>query len=1278
MTNRPRGQKARSVMSSETTSESVHQETENPTRAPLSDAEKVELKAIVEKGRAQSLQDSLGALWRLGRLDDAVVELAAFQCGYWAPATHKWPTYRGHNIHYVSSLGAAAALAAGVERVEADPKASLKEKMLHTGMYIVPSILRSDAAHKYGHGEWIRCEKDKGTVTEAEVSESRVLVLDVDVAPLGGSREANTTQAEWSVSLHRAWLIRRWLLSLGCPESALGFANSGNGAHLVLALSGEFTKDVKDLRVRLLHAAAQVWDMERAGSVYIVDPSLADGARYIPLYGTKKRKAAHHKERPQRRTWLVAPDTVEALDVEAFRALVEAAEADVTDEERSAYEALQARHKPKQAAQKQAPPVQPAAASSTTAAGKSTKLTECDRVPVSQVLGALGEDVEHPTCLWCGRNDKTFVLQDEDHNGVKCHHANSCGRKVQGPVSLVAKAVADVDTLQGDKEGTKKVLHWFAEKGLIVLEKRSKKKSRKAPKSKPRAAEGEAVDQTPEEVDHVEDERPVIQISPDEKVVNDQAIQVLAERSEGLYQRGRDLVTVVDGAICDLPQPTLREILSSLIRWETWSKTAEGYVHASPPSSAVSAIFCRGDWGLPPIRGVVEGPCLRADGSVLAAPGYDAASGVFVRGSVRVNVPERPSKDDAVKAWAKLEDLITDFPFAEEMDKAAALSLLLTPGVRATLDGPAPFQLIRANTPGTGKGLLAQVASMIWTGAVPAGVPPISGGNPDETRKRFLPLVMEGRPIALFEDLRSFGGPVWAANLTLKVLEDRLLGESRIISAPIVTTFIGTGNNTSVLGDCLRRVVVTMMASPYEKPEQRPRESFRHRERAFSLIPYVRAHRAELLSACLTILRAYQVAGCPDHPTWGSYEEWSRVVAGAVTWLGLPDPCTSADRLGDEAVTDRSLLGSLFEAWRDCFGGSPQTASQVLDECKMSTELDDGAARLQYAVLQLCGCRDGKLPTALSLSTRLASFAGRVVDDQRIESGYDSHRKTKTWTVAQVVPATTLENRGETRGTAGTAGTAGPEVPADFAAENSCHSHFAGTAGTDLHSIGDSISNKPHGNSTDPTAQMDEDRNHSHTDGRSVPASTRNEAELAEFIDERLRVLGIGGYPQGTRRYPQGSAGDPSPATTEHLPPPACVLPHPPPGSPMPTYPTSFEAGDPAEERAEYAELAELAREKLQAAFTNPLLAALDAVEDVTDPADIEARAEQAVGAQPDLEKRLRVNSATARYCSDLASGRFVLTPEQRLQWMQAITRAEVRGDGEVPWPPGMEAYFGD
>lgn len=767
---------------------------------------------------------------------------------------------------------------------------------------------------------------------------------------------------------------------------------------------------------------------------------------------------------------------------------------------------------------------------------------KCNAVPVSQVYRELGlGDPEHPSCPSCGHDadgsDTSVACLDlkggDQPNVIKCQHA-TCGGATYGSVRLVGKVVAGVEKIKGDKEAVRKVLGWFAEHGHIPpLGKR-----RKAPKADaPDASAGE----------WTTDERPVVRISVEEKQVNDEAIEALARSGSGLYQRGRALVKVMDGAIHTIAQPTLRETLSHVIRWERWDEKKEDYVHASPPGSAVSAVYCRGDWGLPPIRGVVEGPCLRADGTVITKPGYDPASGVYVRGTVSVDVPEQPTQKDAQSAWAKLEDVLADFPFTEDIDRAAALSLLLTPGVRATLDGPAPFQLIRATTPGTGKDLLANIAGVIWTGSTPPVVPPISG-NPDEVRKRFLPLVMAGRPFALFDDLSHFGDPTWAANLTLTVLEDRVLGESRIVSAPIVTTFVGTGNNTSVYGDCLRRVVVTQMQSPFEDPENRPLESFRYPDRAFKLLPYVKARRAELLSACLTILRAYQVAGCPDHPTWGSYEEWARVVAGAVTWLGLPNPCTSADRLSSDAVTDRSQLGVLFEAWEACFGSGPQTAAQILAECKMSTGLDDGAARLHYAVMQLCNSKDDKLPSALVLGKRLAKFRGRVVEGRRLVAGKDGHTKTTTWSVVEASPASPAEIGGENAGMRVIAGDGFSTITRNGAAKNGCQMHFAGDAGDDFKSMGEMESTTHHSDATG-GSESDHIPSQICMDPGSSPAITRNEAQLVEIIDERLRVMGLTNTrtsPAITRIHESpatsagdaGVAGDPSPATTEHLPPP--------------------------------------------------------------------------------------------------------------------------------------------
>jgi len=57
-----------------------------------------------------------------------------------------------------------------------------------------------------------------------------------------------------------------------------------------------------------------------------------------------------------------------------------------------------------------------------------------------------------------------------------------------------------------------------------------------------------------------------------------------------------------------------------------------------------------------------------------------------------------------------LDELLIDFPFADEASRANALALLLLPYVRPLIVGPTPLHLITAPTQGTGKDLLAQLA----------------------------------------------------------------------------------------------------------------------------------------------------------------------------------------------------------------------------------------------------------------------------------------------------------------------------------------------------------------------------------------------------------------------------------------------------------------------------------------------------------------------------------------------------------------------------------------
>lgn len=69
-----------------------------------------------------------------------------------------------------------------------------------------------------------------------------------------------------------------------------------------------------------------------------------------------------------------------------------------------------------------------------------------------------------------------------------------------------------------------------------------------------------------------------------------------------------------------------------------------------------------------------------------------------------------PGEVEAAKSMI-LTEMMRDFPFVSEADRAHALAAALLPFIRAMITGPTPFHLINAPTKGTGKTLLAQVVT---------------------------------------------------------------------------------------------------------------------------------------------------------------------------------------------------------------------------------------------------------------------------------------------------------------------------------------------------------------------------------------------------------------------------------------------------------------------------------------------------------------------------------------------------------------------------------------
>jgi hypothetical protein len=418
--------------------------------------------------------------------------------------------------------------------------------------------------------------------------------------------------------------------------------------------------------------------------------------------------------------------------------------------------------------------------------------------------------------------------------------------------------------------------------------------------------------------------RPVICIDVDEARVNAEAAEAL-RHLPGLYQRMQQLVRVVADRrptrrgvarpslpwISELPTSLVRETLAKAAQWVVTVKSGAD-VPAHPPDWAVAAVRDRGDWPVPYLEGVVDHPVLRSDGTVAAKPGYDAATGLLLKFRAPFVIPDRPSRQDAAAACEELLETVSDFPFAAPCHKSAWLAALLTPLARFTFDGPSPLFLADANRRGSGKGLLMDCVANIVAGE--SFTVATYTDDEDELRRRITAWVREGDRLILFDNLTGrFGNGTLNAALTAESWTDRLLRTNSSVRGPMLMSWYGTGNNVICDEDTARRVCAIRLESPFERPEER--EGFRHPR----LKLWIRSNRPRLLGAALTALRAFFVAGRPDQglANWGSYEEWSSVVRGAVVWCGFPDPAEGRQVLGRRTDTVAESMGQLLAAWEE-------------------------------------------------------------------------------------------------------------------------------------------------------------------------------------------------------------------------------------------------------------------------------------------------------------------------------------------------------------------------
>ena len=88
----------------------------------------------------------------------------------------------------------------------------------------------------------------------------------------------------------------------------------------------------------------------------------------------------------------------------------------------------------------------------------------------------------------------------------------------------------------------------------------------------------------------------------------------------------------------------------------------------APMNVAAKLLDRDGVWRFQEIVGVIATPTMRPDGSLLVKQGYDLATRLLlIEPPPMPEIPDEPTRDDALAALALLDELISESPFADRL-----------------------------------------------------------------------------------------------------------------------------------------------------------------------------------------------------------------------------------------------------------------------------------------------------------------------------------------------------------------------------------------------------------------------------------------------------------------------------------------------------------------------------------------------------------------------------------------------------------------------------------
>ncbi len=460
------------------------------------------------------------------------------------------------------------------------------------------------------------------------------------------------------------------------------------------------------------------------------------------------------------------------------------------------------------------------------------------------------------------------------------------------------------------------------------------------------------------------------------------------------YQRGGIIVIIItdpgtlETTVQTLSLSSLTRILAGIAIWQRYDKRSEAWFVCDPTERHVRVLHDSTNYPhLPVLKGIARQPYLRPDGSLMMNAGYDVVTGMFgVFNARQFSVPDKPTKQQAEQALAELSDLLSEFAFKTDHDRAAAIAGILTAVIRPSLP-QAPMLHVKAPSIASGKSYLCELLTAFATPQ--KGTPHAFPADDEECRKLLLAELLTAPAVIEFDNLTSDLIPhkSLCTALTSEHISGRILGQSKTAEVGTRVLFLSSGNNVDPVRDMTRRTVTINLDPACEIPAAR--------DFAKQPVSEVRASRGHFVSLALTIVRAWICAGKPraECKTIATYADWSDHCRQSLLWLGLPDPAACIfEAMSDDP--DRELLSEFLQAWFDRFGYVPTSVKDAIHPLYSSDDLRE-------IIEDIAKERDGSI-NRKRLGWWIKRHERQVVNGLRLVQDTATHNAAK-WKVESVL-----------------------------------------------------------------------------------------------------------------------------------------------------------------------------------------------------------------------------------------------------------------------------------